>query len=94
MPRRRKITKYRAGVVFKRDHATCQACGFFPRTQRESERLELDHVVPIARGGSHTDVGNLQVLCGSCNNDKSILTMTEFMELRSISPTYYARRSA
>lgn len=31
--------------------------------------LQVDHVVPLARGGTN-DFANLQVLCASCNNSK------------------------
>lgn len=39
--------------------------------------LEVDHVVPTARGGTDTD-GNKQLLCGACNKSKSVRPMADF----------------
>jgi len=47
-------------AILDRDRATCQACG------RTDGPLHIDHVIPIARGGS-SDPSNLQVLCRACN---------------------------
>lgn len=61
-------------VVFNRDGWRCQACG-----QKTPKRLrgsyepyapELDHIIPISRGGEHT-YRNTQCLCRSCNQSKS-----------------------
>lgn len=41
----------------------CSVCG-------STERLEVDHVVPLSRGGTH-DPGNLRVLCGTCHRRKT-----------------------
>ena len=46
----------------------CAGCG----RVRPVNRLEVDHVVPIHRGGDQWDRGNLQVLCKSpCHRDKT-----------------------
>lgn len=55
---------------------SCAACG-------ETENLEVDHIVPIARGGSN-DRNNLQCLCNPCNRKKFQMTMTEFMALNEV----------
>lgn len=34
------------------------------------KRLEVDHVVPLVRGGAFDDPNNLQALCSDCNNRK------------------------
>lgn len=48
--------------VFERDEHRCVQCG-------STDRLEVDHVVAIARGGSN-DIENLQTLCLPCNRSK------------------------
>lgn len=40
-------------------------------------KAELDHVVPIARGGSH-GVGNIVLTCPDCNRRKSAHTVMEW----------------
>lgn len=41
----------------------CAYCGIRP------QRLEMDHVIPLSRGGNHT-VSNVVPACGSCNRKK------------------------
>ncbi len=48
--------------VWNRDGGRCVRCG-------GQERLEFDHVIPLALGGSNT-ARNLQVLCETCNRSK------------------------
>jgi 5-methylcytosine-specific restriction endonuclease McrA len=48
----------------------CAHCG-------SKENITQDHVIPIARGGSHSE-GNLQPLCLSCNSSKKDKTMIEW----------------
>ncbi|MEU4920280.1 HNH endonuclease [Streptomyces parvus] len=42
----------------------CQACG-------AGERLEVDHIVPVSRGGTST-LDNAQVLCQPCHRAKTV----------------------
>ncbi len=51
--------------VFERDSYCCQSCR---KTNQETE-LTIDHIIPLARGGSN-DLSNLQTLCRSCNLKK------------------------
>lgn len=48
----------------------CLYCG-------SRERLTLDHIVPVSRGGRHS-VGNLAVACWSCNMSKGTKTIMEW----------------
>lgn len=48
----------------------CFNCG-------SSDRIEIDHVIPISRGGTHS-IGNLLPLCKSCNASKGNKTFTEW----------------
>jgi 5-methylcytosine-specific restriction endonuclease McrA len=61
-------------LVFMRDGWKCQICKIkTPRSLRGtySDRApELDHIIPLARGGSHT-YKNTQCLCRRCNQKKS-----------------------
>jgi len=45
--------------IFKRDNFTCQNCG-------SQEFLELDHIIPISKGGKEKKE-NYQTLCKKCN---------------------------
>lgn len=48
--------------VWQRDSGRCVKCG-------SQERLEFDHIIPVALGGGNTD-RNLQLLCVACNRTK------------------------
>jgi hypothetical protein len=48
--------------VWQRDNGKCVQCG-------AQEYLEFDHIIPHSRGGANS-VGNVQLLCRSCNNEK------------------------
>jgi 5-methylcytosine-specific restriction endonuclease McrA len=48
--------------VWNRDGGRCVRCG-------SRDRLEFDHVIPLALGGSNT-ARNLQILCEACNRTK------------------------
>jgi len=49
--------------VWRRDEGRCTKCG-------SRERLEFDHIIPVIKGGSNT-VRNIELLCESCNREKS-----------------------
>ncbi len=55
-------------AVLKRDGYQCVKCGASPEKDK-SVVLEVDHVVPVSRGGS-SDIENLQTLCLACNQGK------------------------
>ena len=48
--------------VWQRDNGRCVKCG-------SQEKLEYDHIIPIAKGGSNT-TRNIQLLCEKCNRSK------------------------
>lgn len=48
--------------ILERDGHQCLVCGAI-------EDLEMDHIIPLSRGGAH-DPSNLQTLCRSCNSSK------------------------
>jgi 5-methylcytosine-specific restriction enzyme A len=51
--------------VFNRDRNQCQSCHCI----FSEAKLNVDHIIPIALGGSN-DLSNLQTLCRRCNNKK------------------------
>ncbi len=59
---RRRVTPERRGRILDRDKHRCQFCG-------TSDNLHIDHIKPIAFGGTSDD-WNLQVLCAFCNLSK------------------------
>lgn len=54
--------------IKERDDYTCKKCGNSVK-QEPNLLLEIDHIVPIARGGITTEE-NLQTLCWKCNRSK------------------------
>lgn len=59
--------------VFKRDGFKCQYCGRHPS---DDVMLVLDHVIPVAAGGSN-DPSNLRTACQACNGGKSDTLLVE-----------------
>lgn len=51
-------------------HSPCIYCG-------TEERITLDHLIPLSRGGNHT-IGNLASACRSCNASKGNKLPIEF----------------
>lgn len=60
------------GAVIERDASTCYLCGH----PVEESNIEIDHVVPLARGGEHT-YANLRVACQRCNRRKGTKLVSE-----------------
>lgn len=58
----RYVSKDTRERIMARDSRRCRNC-------KSEEHLEIDHVIPISRGGDGED-SNLQVLCRSCNRSK------------------------
>lgn len=48
--------------VWQRDGGRCSQCG-------SQDRLEYDHIIPLAKGGSNTE-RNIHLLCEACNRSK------------------------
>lgn len=62
-PISRHISQQVKDLVWNRDNGKCRECG-------SNERLEFDHIIPFAKGGSNT-YRNIQLLCEPCNRTKS-----------------------
>ncbi len=68
------VEKIDRQAIIERDKWTCYLCGCICT----SENITLDHVVPLARGGSHT-ADNLRVACRSCNCKKHAKHLHDFL---------------
>lgn len=77
---RERVRKYggrylpvRPRAIFERDQWTCQICGKKTpehlRGSCNSAAPELDHIMPVSRGGDHVPL-NLQCACRACNCTK------------------------
>ncbi len=60
---RGKVTNKMRFYIYKRDGNRCRYC------HRYGNDLEVDHIIPIAKGGKSTP-DNLQTLCRRCNVEK------------------------
>lgn len=60
--RRERIPEAVRLFVWQRDCGRCVKC-------ESKERLEFDHIIPIAEGGSSTE-RNVQLLCETCSRKK------------------------
>ena len=63
---RQAISKKTRFDVFKRDGFKCAYCGATPS---ESVVLEVDHIHPVADGGTN-EINNLVTACWDCNRGK------------------------
>ena len=61
---RGKVSNKMRFAIYARDGNRCRMCGRY-----FSSGLEIDHIIPIAKGGKST-YDNLQSLCHSCNVKK------------------------
>ncbi|MES2460857.1 MAG: HNH endonuclease [Armatimonadota bacterium] len=70
-----RVEKIDRALIIARDDSTCYLCG----RRVEKKTLQIDHVHPLAKGGSHT-YDNLRVACASCNSRKDDLMLEEFRQ--------------
>lgn len=74
--KRRRVSPTQRKAVLERDGYKCRICGISRQYLDDKApglgeylRLEIDHIVPIAQGGT-SDESNLQCLCWRCNSLK------------------------
>jgi hypothetical protein len=77
-PPRDHIPRAVRQATYRRDDFACRYCG---RRRGRSVRLELDHFVPVARGGTD-DPANLVTACFDCNRAKGARLLLEESALR------------
>jgi len=68
------LSKGLSNKLFKLQKGRCACCN-----KPLGDDFHLDHIMPIARGGSNTDE-NIQLLRASCNQRKSVKDPIEFMQ--------------
>lgn len=66
MKRIRKGLLRKKRILFNRGGPFCQRCGGVFGWKL----LTIDHIRPISQGGHQRAIGNLQLLCWQCNQDK------------------------
>lgn len=66
----KKNYKRNFDTLFERHNGKCIIC-------QSTERLTLDHIVPISQGGSN-ELENLQLLCVACNSSKGPKSMEDW----------------
>lgn len=59
----RQISQEAKDIVWNRDGGKCKTCD-------GNQKLQFDHIIPFSKGGSNT-YRNIQLLCESCNREKS-----------------------
>lgn len=62
------------GRLYGEQDGHCNGCG----RHFDERNLEVDHIHPVAKGGGD-DIGNLQLLCHTCNREKGVGTQGELM---------------
>ena len=72
--------------ILARDGWECQACG------KLLGRAEVDHIVPVMKGGQPFEPTNLQVLCPACHVLKTHLDLGQLPDVeREAWAKYLAR---
>lgn len=85
-----EVSRSTRSAVSQRDFFRCVYCGakqgslVFPGARKV--RIHIDHIVPVSRGGSSSDISNLCCACETCNQRKGCRTPYEAgMEVRFLS---------
>jgi 5-methylcytosine-specific restriction enzyme A len=84
MTRRRSLSNTKRIHLFVQNKGRCAHCAMIIRP---GQRWDVDHIIPIALGGSNKET-NLQILCLSCHMTKTAyediprITKTKRLEIR------------
>jgi 5-methylcytosine-specific restriction endonuclease McrA len=66
------------GIIKLRLEEQNQECTYC-KTDLSNSGFEIDHVVPLSKGGKHEDA-NIQLLCRKCNRDKHAKLPEEYLK--------------
>lgn len=65
------------------------SCSYCPKTNLKIElqgmkvsngnKATIDHIIPTSKGGDSFDYANLCVACGTCNSEKSDMSLDEYL---------------
>lgn len=69
------------GVLFERANMRCEACGLGLVWDAPPKTWEVDHRIPVFRGG-RSKLSNLNVLCAACHKAKTSIEKTEVTKAR------------
>lgn len=70
MPRSRGYKRHRKDA--------CELCGWAPPAEYALEALDVDHIRPLALGGTH-DPENLRTLCPNCHRLKTLAERHQYV---------------
>jgi len=79
--KRARLTKTKKDKIIAQDEFRCQYCG----EQFERDLLEVDHIIPLVKGGDSED-NNLVTSCVKCNARKKELDVKQFLKNYNIVP--------
>lgn len=77
-PYRKRSMVVARRTLLERQRGKCAACSCDIR-----KRSDVDHIVPVSAGGSN-ELGNLQLLCQTCNRSKGAKDPISFMRSRGL----------
>jgi len=77
-PATRYIPKWIEDLVWRRDGGRCAYLATDGHRCSETAWLELDHIVPWARGGRSDDPGNIRLLCRAHNQSEAARLFGEY----------------
>jgi len=68
----RGVTASQEKDIIAQHSGICVYCG------KKANKIELDHIVPLARGGAH-DIDNIALSCDTCNRKKGAKSLLVFL---------------
>ena len=73
-----KLTKEQLTFLYQKTGGICRYC----KKGITSSSAQPDHKTPISKGGTNY-LSNFELICGTCNRDKTNKTVEEYLSFRS-----------